>query len=75
LPFIDEKRLLEAMATKYAELSNDEKKRNEFGKETLMFSQESSLFEDVEKALYRKGQQKHKLDPAKSHALHGGKGL
>ncbi|KAI0573021.1 XRN1 5-3 exonuclease, partial [Pyrenophora tritici-repentis] len=71
LPFIDEKRLLEAMATKYPELSDDERKRNEFGKETLMFSQESGLFDDVEKALYRKGQQKHKIDPAKSRALHG----
>ncbi|KAI8935115.1 hypothetical protein NX059_007709 [Plenodomus lindquistii] len=71
LPFIDENRLLAAMATKYPELSDDEKKRNEFGKETLMFSQESGLFEDVDKALYRKGQQKHAIDPAKSRALHG----
>lgn len=71
LPFIDEKRLLESMATKYPELTDDEKKRNEFGKETLMFSQEGALFEDVEKALYRKGQQKHKIDPVQSRALHG----
>lgn len=71
LPFIDENRLLEAMATKYPELSDDEKKRNEFGKETLMFSQEGGLFEDAEKALYRKGTQKHKIDPAMSRALHG----
>jgi 5'-3' exoribonuclease 2 len=59
------------MATKYPELSDDERKRNEFGKETLIFSQESGLFDDVEKALYRKGQQKHKIDPTKSRALHG----
>ncbi|CAN9414925.1 unnamed protein product [Alternaria alternata] len=71
LPFIDSKRLLNAMATKYPELSDDERKRNEFGKETLIFSQESGLFDDVEKALYRKGQQKHKIDPTKSRALHG----
>jgi 5'-3' exoribonuclease 2 len=71
LPFIDSKRLLDAMATKYPELSDDERKRNEFGKETLIFSQESGLFDDVEKALYRKGQQKHKIDPTKSRALHG----
>ncbi|KAF5853182.1 hypothetical protein GGP41_001734 [Bipolaris sorokiniana] len=71
LPFIDEKRLLAAMATKYPELSDDERKRNEFGKETLMFSQECSLFDDVERALYRKGQQKYRIDPAKSRALHG----
>jgi 5'-3' exoribonuclease 2 len=49
LPFINSDRLLEAMATKYPELSDDERKRNEFGK----------------------GQQKHKIDPAKSRALHG----
>jgi 5'-3' exoribonuclease 2 len=59
------------MATKYPELSDDERKRNEFGKETLMFSQESGIFEDVEQVFYRKGQQKHKIDPAKSRALHG----
>lgn len=71
LPFIDEKRLLDAMATKYPELSDDERKRNEFGKETLMFSQEGGLFDDVEKALYRKGLQKYNIDPTKSRALHG----
>jgi 5'-3' exoribonuclease 2 len=71
LPFIDEKRLLAAMATKYPELSDDERKRNEFGKETLMFSQEGGLFDDVEKALYRKGEKKYNIDPAKSRALHG----
>ncbi|KAF1911515.1 hypothetical protein BDU57DRAFT_524553 [Ampelomyces quisqualis] len=71
LPFIDEKRLLDAMATKYPELSDDERKRNEFGKETLLFSQECGLFDDVEKALYRKGVKKHNIDPAKSRALHG----
>lgn len=71
LPFIDEKRLLDAMATKYPELSDDEKKRNEFGKETLMFSQESQLFEDVEQTFYRKAAQKLTMDPVKSRALHG----
>lgn len=71
LPFIDEKRLLKAMATKYPELSDDEKKRNEFGKETLMFSQEDGMFEDVNLALYRRGAQKHNIDPEKSRALHG----
>lgn len=71
LPFIDEKRLLDNMALKYPLLTDDEKKRNEFGKETLIFSQEGGLFEDVEKALYRKGLQKYKIDPTKSGALHG----
>jgi 5'-3' exoribonuclease 2 len=71
LPFIDSNRLLEAMATKYPELSDDEKRRNEFGKETLMFSQEGGIFEDVNQALYRKQATKHTIDPTKSRALHG----
>jgi 5'-3' exoribonuclease 2 len=71
LPFIDAKRLLDAMATKYPELSDDEKKRNEFGKETLLFSQEGMMFDDVEKALYRKGVKKYSIDPVQSRALHG----
>jgi 5'-3' exoribonuclease 2 len=71
LPFIDSNRLLEAMATKYPELSDDERRRNEFGKETLMFSQEGGIFEDINKALYRKQAKKHEIDPSKSRALHG----
>jgi 5'-3' exoribonuclease 2 len=71
LPFIDAKRLLAAMAPKKAELTEDEIKRNEFGKETLMFSQESELFEEVDQAFYRKNVRELKLDPAKSRALHG----
>ena len=71
LPFIDEKRLLDAMATKYPELTDDERKRNEFGRETLLFSQESALFDDVDQAFYRKAIQKLKIDPNKSRALHG----
>ncbi|KAF2874379.1 XRN 5'-3' exonuclease N-terminus-domain-containing protein [Massariosphaeria phaeospora] len=71
LPFIDEKRLLAAMKEKYDELSDDEKKRNEFGKETLLFSQENALFETVDNAFYRKGDLDLDLDPEKSQALHG----
>lgn len=71
LPFIDEKRLLEAMATKYPELSPDEVARNEFGKETLMFSQEGELFPDANAALYRAAAKKHTIDHTKSGALHG----
>ncbi|OSS55173.1 hypothetical protein B5807_00109 [Epicoccum nigrum] len=71
LPFIDEKRLLEAMATKYPELSPDEKQRNEFGKETLMFSTEGKLFGDANTALYRTAVKKHTIDHTKSGALHG----
>ena len=71
LPFIDEKRLLAAMATKYPELSPDEKARNEFGKETLMFSQEGKLFNDANTALYRTAEKRYTIDPNKSGALHG----
>lgn len=72
LPFIDEKRLLEAMNLKYPELSEDEHRRNETGKETLMFSQEHSLFEIVNKVIYRqKGDKKLDMDPKYSDRLHG----
>lgn len=71
LPFIDEKRLLAAMKEKYDELTDDEKKRNEFGKETLMFSQTGQLFDSINKALYRKDVKKIQIDHVKSQALHG----
>lgn len=75
LPFIDEKRLLEAMNKKYPELSDDEHRRNETGKETLMFSQESALFDIVDHVFYRqKGKESKEpleMDPAKSNKLHG----
>ncbi|KAH6632947.1 XRN 5'-3' exonuclease N-terminus-domain-containing protein [Boeremia exigua] len=71
LPFIDEKRLLAAMATKYPELSPDEKARNEFGKETLMFSAQGELFPAANTALYRTNVGSHTIDPATSAALHG----
>ncbi|KAJ4295573.1 5'-3' exoribonuclease 2 [Kalmusia sp. IMI 367209] len=71
LPFIDEKRLLAAMATKYGELTDDEKRRNEFGKETLMFSQTGRLFGSMNKALYQKGVEKLQIDHEHSDALHG----
>jgi 5'-3' exoribonuclease 2 len=71
LPFIDSDRLLEAMKTKYDELSDDEKKRNEFGKDTLMFSQQGQLFEMANKVLSCKDGKKVTIDHLKSQALHG----
>lgn len=71
LPFIDEKRLLDAMAQKYPELSDDEHRRNEMGKETLMFSQEHALFDIINDAFYRKSTKTLEIDPDKSHKLHG----
>jgi 5'-3' exoribonuclease 2 len=71
LPFIDSDRLLEAMKTKYEELTDDEKKRNEFGKETLMFSQSGKLFKVANKILSGKAGKKVAIDHEKSQALHG----
>lgn len=70
LPFIDEKRLLAAMSEKYPQLSEDEHKRNAPGKETLMFSQESALF-DIVDTVFRKKETKVPIDPQKSNKLHG----
>ena len=72
LPFIDEKRLLDAMNTKYPELSEDEHRRNQTGKEILMFSQGHQLFYDVNEAFYRsKSKEKLEVNPKQSHGLHG----
>jgi 5'-3' exoribonuclease 2 len=72
LPFIDEKRLLDAMKEKYPELSEDEHKRNEMGKETLMFSQEHALFDIVNNVIYRQKSKKQvEIDPKHSGKLHG----
>ncbi|KAK7178692.1 5 -3 exoribonuclease 2 [Paraphaeosphaeria sporulosa] len=71
LPFIDEKRLLAAMATKADQLTEDEVKRNESGKETLMFSQTGKLFQFMNKRIYRKGEKKVQIDHQYSDALHG----
>src|SRR6202034_2377676 len=38
LPFINEKRLLDAMATKYPELTEDEVSRNQVGKDVMVIS-------------------------------------
>ncbi|KAF2110635.1 XRN 5'-3' exonuclease N-terminus-domain-containing protein [Lophiotrema nucula] len=72
LPFIDEKRLLRAMGTKYPELSDDEVRRNELGKETLMFSQEHPFFNHIAASFFSKKPVKElKIDPEATHKLHG----
>ncbi|KAH7135413.1 XRN 5'-3' exonuclease N-terminus-domain-containing protein [Dendryphion nanum] len=71
LPFIDATRLLDAMNTKYPELSEDEHRRNELGRETLMFSQENQLFKIVENEFYHMGKKKLEIDPEHSAKLHG----
>jgi 5'-3' exoribonuclease 2 len=71
LPFIDSKRLLEAMGRKYPELSDDEHRRNELGRETLMFSQENKLFELINDAFYLGTSKKLEIDHERSDKLHG----
>ncbi|TIA70881.1 hypothetical protein E3P92_02895 [Wallemia ichthyophaga] len=72
LPFIDEERLTSALKTRYDDLSDDEKRRNERGCETLMISEEHPLYDQICK-LYtkRKGNSRIELDLAKADSLAG----
>lgn len=54
LPFIDEKRLLDAMNTKYPELDEDEKARNAFGRDDLLMSSKHPLYDQVTLQFYSK---------------------
>ncbi|KAJ4518973.1 5'-3' exoribonuclease 2 [Exophiala dermatitidis] len=54
LPFIDEKRLLKAMGTKYPLLSDDERARNEFGKDALIISDQNPLYDELALQFYSK---------------------
>ena len=73
LPFIDEKRLLDAMATKYPLLSAEEHARNEMGKEVLIISDRHPLYEEIATSFYsrRQGSPKLKLNPSISDGLAG----
>ena len=53
LPFIDEKRLLNAMAEHYPKISDDEKRRNQWGHDVLYVFEGHSLYPSLE-ALYGK---------------------
>ena len=53
LPFIDENRLLEAMRPYYAQATEEEKRRNSRGNDTLFVSEHHPLF-DFMCALYSK---------------------
>lgn len=69
LPFIDPARLLEAMATKYPELTEFEIKRNELGVETLFVGQEHPLYDYLE-GLYTKRKIKEvSFGFSRSHSL------
>ena len=61
LPFIDEKRLLKAMDTKYHLLSEEEVSRNKLGKEALQFSTRHPLYEEIALNFYSKKQGSSKL--------------
>ena len=73
LPFIDEKRLLNAMATRYPLLSAEDAARNEVGKDALIMSDRHPLYEEIATNFYskRQGAPKYKLTPAVSGGLAG----
>lgn len=73
LPFIDEKRLLAAMATKYPLLSAEDTARNELGRDVLILSDRHPLYEDIATNFYskRQGAPKLKLNPRVSEGLAG----
>ncbi|KPI40550.1 5'-3' exoribonuclease 2 [Cyphellophora attinorum] len=54
LPFIDEKRLLAAMNTKYHLLSEDEHARNDLGHEALLVSDQNALYDLIATEFYSK---------------------
>jgi 5'-3' exoribonuclease 2 len=54
LPFIDEKRLLAAMDTKYPLLTDDERQRNELGSDALLLSERDPLYDILAGELYSK---------------------
>lgn len=54
LPFIDETRLLNAMAKVYPLLTEDEKSRNSHGQEVLLLSDRNPLYQDLVANFYSK---------------------
>lgn len=73
LPFIDEKRLLDAMATRYPQLNAEEVARNEHGNDALLFSTKHPLYDEVVMHFYSKkaGAPKYGLNPKLSEGLTG----
>ena len=73
LPFIDQKRLLDAMATKYPLLSAEDAARNETGKDVLIVSDRHPLYNEIAKNFYskRQGAPQHRLDSSISEGLAG----
>ncbi|KAK3997076.1 exoribonuclease 2 [Cladorrhinum sp. PSN332] len=73
LPFIDMPRLLSAMDTKYHLLSEEDRARNEPGKEVLLISDSHPVYDDLTSKLYSKknSQEKFPLDAKLSEGLSG----
>ena len=73
LPFIDEKRLLDAMAKKYHLLSAEEVARNEVGRDVLILSDRHPLYEEIATNFYskRQGSSKYKISARISEGLSG----
>ena len=73
LPFIDERRLLDAMATKYPLLTPEDAARNETGKDVLILSDRHPLYNEIATNFYskRQGAPKYKLQSAISEGLAG----
>ncbi|KAL9612530.1 MAG: hypothetical protein Q9167_002869 [Letrouitia subvulpina] len=73
LPFIDAKRLLDAMAKKYPLLSAEDAARNETGRDVLIISDRHPLYEDIAMNFYskRQGSPKYDLNPRLSEGLAG----
>ncbi|GES59288.1 3' exoribonculease Dhp1 [Aspergillus terreus] len=73
LPFIDEKRLLNAMEKKYPLLSDEERLRNCVGRDVLLISDRHPLYQDLVGNFYSKkqGAPKYKLNMRVSEGLAG----
>ena len=73
LPWIDERRLLDAMSKKYPLLSAEDAARNETGKDVLLMSDRHPLYEEVATNFYstRQGSPKYKLNSKISEGLAG----
>ena len=73
LPFIDEKRLLDAMAKRYPLLSAEDTARNEIGRDVLILSDRHPLYEELATNFYskRQGSPRHTLNPKISGGLAG----
>ncbi|KAJ5725487.1 5'-3' exoribonuclease 2 [Penicillium malachiteum] len=73
LPFIDEKRLLNAMEKKYPLLTEEERIRNTHGHEVLLLSDQHQLYQDLVGNFYSKkpGPPQHTLNMRLSDGLAG----